>query len=100
MQRLDGEFNLRLGCLVEQGGEALGDLPASLVQGNVRIATDMTAGVKEKYDAMLAEGLTLDPRWGQPEDIGRAVAVLARGELTYATGQVLVIDGGLTRPRL
>jgi 3-oxoacyl-[acyl-carrier protein] reductase len=64
------------------------------------IETDMTSGVKEKYDAMLAEGLTLEPRWGQPDDIGRAVAILAAGELTYATGQVLVIDGGLTQRRL
>jgi 3-oxoacyl-[acyl-carrier protein] reductase len=59
------------------------------------IATDMTAGVKEKYDRMIAEGLTLEPRWGQPEDIGRAVAALARGEFPYATGQVVNIDGGM-----
>jgi len=64
------------------------------------IATDMTAGVKEKYDALFAEGLTLEPRWGQPEDVGRAVAVLARGELTYATGQIIYIDGGMLVPRL
>jgi NAD(P)-dependent dehydrogenase (short-subunit alcohol dehydrogenase family) len=64
------------------------------------IATDMTAGVKEKYDRLIAGGLTVEPRWGEPEDVGRAVAVLARGELSYATGQVLLIDGGLTLPRL
>ena len=64
------------------------------------IATDMTAGVKKKYDKLLAEGLTLQPRWGVPEDIGSAVAMLARGDLRYATGQVLVIDGGLTAQRL
>jgi NAD(P)-dependent dehydrogenase (short-subunit alcohol dehydrogenase family) len=64
------------------------------------IATDMTAGVKEKYDALLASGLTLEPRWGQPADVGRAVAMLARGDLPYSTGQVLVIDGGLTQRRL
>jgi NAD(P)-dependent dehydrogenase (short-subunit alcohol dehydrogenase family) len=64
------------------------------------IATDMTAGVKEKYDALIAGGLTVERRWGTPRDVGRAVAVLARGELPYATGQVLVIDGGLTLPRL
>ncbi|MCH7753194.1 MAG: hypothetical protein IH898_13710 [Planctomycetes bacterium] len=41
-----------------------------------------------------------DVCWGTPEDVGRAVAVLARGELSYATGNVLLIDGGLTLPRL
>ncbi len=64
------------------------------------IATDMTTGVKEKYDRMIAEGHMLEPRWGQPEDIGRAVAMLARGDLPYATGQVLNIDGGLSIGRL
>jgi NAD(P)-dependent dehydrogenase (short-subunit alcohol dehydrogenase family) len=64
------------------------------------IATDMTSGVKEKYDNLIAGGLTVEQRWGTPEDVGRAVAVLAKGELTYATGQVLMIDGGLTLARL
>ena len=64
------------------------------------IETDMTAGVKEKYNRLIAEGLTLEPRWGSPEDIGRAVAVLGRGDLPYATGQVIVQDGGLTVSRL
>jgi len=62
--------------------------------------TDMTAGVKEKYDRMIKEGLTLQKRWGTPEDVGRTVAVLARGELPYSTGTVIMIDGGLTIPRL
>jgi len=64
------------------------------------IATDMTSGVKEKYDKLFADGLTVEKRWGQPEDVGRAVAVLARGELSYATGQVITVDGGLTQRRL
>jgi NAD(P)-dependent dehydrogenase (short-subunit alcohol dehydrogenase family) len=64
------------------------------------IESDMTAAVKEKYDKLLAEGLTVENRWGTPEDVGRAVAMLARGELTYATGNVLNIDGGLTLRRL
>lgn len=64
------------------------------------IHTDMTAGVTEKYDKLLAEGLTVEPRWGEPEDVGRAVATLTSGELTYATGSVLNVDGGLTIPRL
>lgn len=64
------------------------------------IRTDMTAGVTDKYDKMIAEGLTVEPRWGTPDDIGRAVSVLASGRLTYATGAVLPIDGGLTLRRL
>lgn len=60
------------------------------------IRSDMTAGVTEKYDRLFAEGLTLDRRWGEPEDVGKAVALLARGDLTYATGQVLKVDGGMT----
>jgi NAD(P)-dependent dehydrogenase (short-subunit alcohol dehydrogenase family) len=64
------------------------------------IATDMTAGVKEKYDQMIAGGLTLERRWGQPEDVGAAVAALARGDFPYATGQVVHIDGGMTIGRL
>ncbi len=62
--------------------------------------TDMSAPVKEKYDQMIANGLTVEKRWGEPEEIGHAVAVLVRGELTYATGNVLNIDGGLTLRRL
>jgi NAD(P)-dependent dehydrogenase (short-subunit alcohol dehydrogenase family) len=64
------------------------------------ITTDMIAPVKEKYDRLIANGLTVENRWGTREDIGRAVAMLARGELTYATGNVLHIDGGLTLRRL
>ena len=64
------------------------------------IRTDMTAGVTEKYDKLIAEGLTVDPRWGTPEDVGRAVAALARGNLSYATGNVILVDGGMTIPRL
>jgi len=58
------------------------------------IKTDMTAGVQAKYDALIAGGLLLQPRWGQPGDVGKAVAMLARGDLGYSTGQVLHIDGG------
>lgn len=64
------------------------------------ISTDMTTGVKEKYDALIAGGLTVEKRWGTPGDVGKAVAMLARGDLPYATGQVLVIDGGMTLQRL
>lgn len=64
------------------------------------IQTDMTAGVQAKYDDLIANGLLLESRWGQPSDIGRAVAQLAVGNMPYATGQVLILDGGLSQPRL
>jgi NAD(P)-dependent dehydrogenase (short-subunit alcohol dehydrogenase family) len=64
------------------------------------VATDMTAGVKEKYDKLIAEGLTLEPRWGTPADVGRAVAALARGDFPYATGQVVTLAGGMNIGRL
>ncbi|MGO8697684.1 MAG: 3-ketoacyl-ACP reductase [Limisphaerales bacterium] len=64
------------------------------------IQTDMTEPVRGKYDKMIAEGLLVERRWGTPEDIGKAVAMLARGDLPYATGQVLNLDGGLTLERL
>lgn len=64
------------------------------------IETDMTEGVKGKYDALIEGGLLLEKRWGTPEDVGTAVSMLARGEVPYATGTVLVLDGGLTLARL
>lgn len=62
--------------------------------------TDMTSVVTEKYDKLIAEGLTLQPRWGYPEDVGKGVASLVRGDFPYSTGQVIMIDGGLTLQRL
>ncbi len=55
----------------------------------------MTSGVTEKYDRLIADGLTLERRWGEPSDVGRAIAALAREDIPYATGQVLYIDGGM-----
>ena len=75
------------------------DIPVYEVRPGIT-ATDMTAGVKEKYDRLIREGLLVQPRWGVPEDTGRAVAALVRGELPYSTGQVIMTDGGLTIPRL
>ena len=60
------------------------------------ITTDMTSSVVAKYDKLLSEGLTLEKRWGTPEDVGAAVAALATGKIPYATGQVINIDGGMT----
>ena len=62
--------------------------------------TDMTSGVSSKYDVMINEGLLVQPRWGIPEDIGRAAVMLARGDLPYSTGQVIMVDGGMTLGRL
>jgi NAD(P)-dependent dehydrogenase (short-subunit alcohol dehydrogenase family) len=64
------------------------------------IATDMTVGVKAKYDQLISQGLLLQSRWGEPEDVGRAVAMLARGDLAYSTGQVIYVDGGMQVRRL
>lgn len=63
------------------------------------IKSDMTSVVSAKYDKMIADGLTLQRRWGYPEDIGRAVAALADGSFAYSTGQVVNVDGGLTVER-
>ena len=60
----------------------------------------MTAPVAANYDRMMSDGLTVENRWGEPDDVGRAVAMLTRGDLSYATGNVLNIDGGLTLRRL
>jgi NAD(P)-dependent dehydrogenase (short-subunit alcohol dehydrogenase family) len=60
----------------------------------------MTAGVKDAYDARIAAGLVPEQRWGQPDDVGRAVAALVRGDVPYATGTVVHVDGGLSIPRL
>lgn len=64
------------------------------------IKTDMTAGVTEKYDKLIAGGLNIQPRWGYPDDVGKAVAALARGDFPFSTGQVVMVDGGLVIPRL
>ncbi|QDT00544.1 3-ketoacyl-ACP reductase [Adhaeretor mobilis] len=63
------------------------------------IRTDMTAVVTEKYDRLIEEGLLAQPRWGTTEDVGQAVALLASGKLSYATGNTIHIDGGLERLR-
>ena len=64
------------------------------------VATDMTAPVREMYDRRIADGLVPEARWGQPEDVGRVTAALLRGDLPYATGTVVHVDGGLSIPRL
>jgi len=75
------------------------DIPVYEIRPGI-IQTDMTSGVKEKYDKLIAEGLLLQKRWGLPEDVGRAVAMLARGDLPYSTGQAIMVDGGFSIERL
>jgi NAD(P)-dependent dehydrogenase (short-subunit alcohol dehydrogenase family) len=64
------------------------------------IETDMTANVKDKYDRMIADGLTPIKRWGTGEDVGRAVAAIASGSFPFSTGEVINIDGGFHLRRL
>ena len=65
------------------------------------IKTDMTAGVTEKYDNLINNTeLLVEKRWGLPEDIGKVAAAMARGDMPYASGQVVYVDGGLTMNRL
>jgi 3-oxoacyl-[acyl-carrier protein] reductase len=62
--------------------------------------TDMTAPVKEKYDQLIADGLTPIKRWGTPEDVGKAVAAIAQDLLPFSTGEVINVDGGFHLRRL
>ena len=64
------------------------------------IETDMTAGVKGKYDQQISEGLLPIKRWGKPEDVARVVIALAEGVLSYSTGEVIYVDGGFHIRRL
>ena len=63
------------------------------------VDTDMTAPSKERYDKLIAEGLTVIKRFGRPEEIGRIAATLATGLLPYTTGQTIAADGGLLTVR-
>lgn len=77
--------------------------PANIAVFEVRpgvIRTPMTAGVADKYDKRIAEGLVPAQRWGEPEDIGNTVALLASGRMAFATGSVIHVDGALSVPRL
>lgn len=64
------------------------------------IETDMTACVKEKYDRLIADGLTPVGRIGQPEDVALAVSALASGSFDFCTGTVVNADGGFSVRRL
>jgi len=64
------------------------------------IQTDMTGAVKDKYDRLIAEGLTPIKRWGQPEDVAKAVGAIAEGRFNFSTGTVINVDGGFHLRRL
>ncbi len=75
------------------------DIPVYEIRPGI-IATDMTSAVKEKYDKLIGEGLLIQSRWGLPEDIGKAVAMMVRGDIAYSTGTVVHVDGGFHVQRL
>lgn len=64
------------------------------------IRTAMTAAVTEEYDKLIAGGLVPVRRWGEPDDVARAVVALARGDFDYSTGMIVDVSGGLSIPRL
>jgi 3-oxoacyl-[acyl-carrier protein] reductase len=76
-------------------------IPVFEIQPGI-IQTDMTSSpqVQAKYTTLINGGLLLQSRWGTPEDVGRAVAMLVRGDLPYSTGQVIAVDGGMMVERL
>jgi len=75
------------------------DVPVFEIRPGI-IQTAMTAAVKDKYDRLIAEGLLPQARWGLPQDVGKAVAMMVRGDIAYSTGQAVMVDGGLTLQRL
>ncbi len=75
------------------------DIPVYEIQPGV-IKTDMTSGVQEKYDRLFQQGLAIQQRWGTPADIGKVAAAMASGNMPYSTGQVVMVDGGMTIQRL
>jgi NAD(P)-dependent dehydrogenase (short-subunit alcohol dehydrogenase family) len=96
-------------CLAKAAMEMMTWLfAARLADHNIRvyevcpgvIASDMTAPVRERYDRLIAEGLSPIRRWGQPEDVAAAVAMLVRGELCFSTGERINVDGGYHIRRL
>ena len=64
------------------------------------IETEMTAGVKDRYTARIEAGLVPAGRWGLPADIGKVIVPIATGQMGFATGTVIPVDGGLSIPRL
>jgi len=64
------------------------------------IETDMTSKNLKNYQKLMKGGLGIQSRLGQPEDVAKVAAALVEGQLPYSTGQVIMVDGGITIPRL
>lgn len=99
-----GEYCLSkagLGMMTQLFAARLGEynIPVYEVRPGI-IKTDMTEAVTAKYDKLISEGLMVQNRWGFPDDVGKAVASIAKGDFSYSTGQVFMIDGGMTIARL
>ena len=75
------------------------DIPVYEIQPGV-IQTDMTSGVQAKYDKLFQSGMAIQSRWGTPADIGKVAVAMATGSMPYSTGQVVLVDGGMTIQRL
>ncbi len=75
------------------------DIPVYEIQPGV-IITDMTSAVKEKYDRLFSQGMAVQQRWGTPEDVGKVAASMCLQNMPYSTGQVVMVDGGMTIQRL
>jgi len=75
------------------------NIPVYEIQPGI-IATDMTSTVTKKYDKLFARGVAVQSRWGLPEDVGKAVTALVKNYFPYSTGQVIMVDGGMTISRL
>jgi 3-oxoacyl-[acyl-carrier protein] reductase len=75
------------------------DIPVYEIQPGI-IRTDMTAPVEEKYNKLIEDGLSLQKRCGNPDDVGKAVAAIATGYFAFSTEQTIIVDGGLTVARL
>jgi 3-oxoacyl-[acyl-carrier protein] reductase len=90
---------LSMGARVFAARLAAEGIPVYEVRPGI-IDTDMTAVVKDVYDKRIADGLVPERRWGTPEDVGKVVAALVRGDVPYGTGSIIHVDGGLSIPRL
>jgi len=75
------------------------DIPVIEISPGI-VLTSMTSGVQEKYDKLIQEGLLVTRRWGQPEDVAKAVCAFARGDLDYSTGECIEVGGGFRLRRL
>lgn len=75
------------------------DIPVYEIRPGV-IKTDMTSKVQEKYDKLIADGLHVQPRWGYPEDVANAVEAMVDGKFPFSTGDVFMVDGGISIQRL